>query len=132
MTDTLATINNKPTILIIEDDPLLLKMYKTKLETEGFQVLTADEGESGLKLALTQKVDFVLLDIMMPKMSGIDFLTSLRQNPQGKNLPVLVFSNLIDEEKLQKAKALGVKEYLIKADLTPTQVVAKVRQYLGR
>ncbi len=131
MTNTITTTNNKPTVLIIEDDPLLSKMYKTKLETEGFEVLTADDGGGGLGIALSQKVDFILLDIMMPKMSGIDFLTKLRQDPKGKDLPVIVFSNLIDQEKLQKAKALGAKEYLIKAELTPAQLVTKVRQYLG-
>jgi len=125
-------INAKPIILIIEDDPLLVKMYQTKLFLEGFQVKTAEDGQTGLKMALEEKVDFILLDIMMPKLSGIDLLEALRKNPKGKNIPVIVMTNLIDQEKYQKAKELGVKEFLVKANLTPKQVVTKIKQYLGK
>lgn len=121
-----------PVILLIEDDSLLLKMYKTKLEKEGFQVLAAEDGQKGLKMALEEKVDFILLDIMMPKISGLDLLTKLRQNPKGKNIPVIVLSNLAQPEKSKKALDLGAKEFLVKANFTPSQVVAKVKQYLGK
>lgn len=122
----------KPVVLLIEDDLLLVKMYKTKFLNEGFQILTAGDGEIGLKLALEQKVDFIILDVMMPKMSGLDFLSQLRQKPKGQNIPVIVLSNLAQQEKAKKALKLGAKEFLIKASLTPGQVVAKVRQYLGK
>lgn len=123
-------VNEKKTVLIIEDDPLLVKMYTTKLSMEGFGVEVAEDGEAGLGKALGNSIDFILLDIMMPKLSGIDLLVQLRQNPKGKNIPVIVMSNLIDEEKAKKARDLGVKEFLVKANLTPSQVVAKIRQYI--
>lgn len=120
------------TVLLIEDDPLLVKMYQTKFETEGFKVLTVSDGETGLKTALEQKVDFIILDMMMPKMSGLDLLTKLRQDPRGQSIPVIVLSNLAQQEQAQKAIQLGAKEFLLKANFTPSQVVAKVRQYLGK
>ena len=120
-----------PIVLLIEDDSLLSRMYKTKFSIEGFQVLVADDGEKGLKMAEEQKVDFIILDIMMPKISGLDLLAQLRLDPKGKNIPVIVLSNLAQEEKMKKAISLGAKEFLIKANVTPRDVVSKVKQYLG-
>jgi len=130
MPGQVSVSKTQPVILIIEDDPLLVKMYKTKLTMEGFQVLEAEDGQMGLKMALEKTVNLILLDIMMPKMSGIDLLQALRQNPKGKNIPVIVMSNLIDQEKFKKAQELGVKDFLVKSNLTPSQVVTKIRQYL--
>ncbi len=122
----------KPIILLVEDDPLLNKMYQTKLENEGYTVLKAEDGETGLKMALEQKVDFIILDMMMPRLSGLEVLTRLRQYPKGKDLPVVVLTNLAERQKAEQALQLGAKEYLIKANLTPSEIVAKVKQYLGR
>lgn len=121
---------SKKTILMVEDDPLLVKMYTAKFTKEGFNIIKAQDGEEGLKLALSQKYDLLLLDVMMPKLSGLDLLTRLRQDPKGKNITVLVFSNLTQTEETQKAMSLGAKEYLIKANLTPSELVNKVRKYL--
>jgi len=120
-----------PVILLAEDDSLLANMYKTKFTKEGFQVLMAEDGETALKIALEQKVDFIVLDIMMPKLSGIDMLKRLRQDPKGARIPVVVLSNLAQQKEAQEAIQLGVKEFLIKANLTPSQVAAKVKQYLS-
>lgn len=120
-----------PVVLLIEDDSLLARMYKTKFTMEGFEVLIAEEGEKGLRMALEQKVDFIILDVMMPKISGLDLLAQLRQDPRGKNIPVIVLSNLAQPEKTKQALSLGAKEFLIKANVTPGEVVAKVKQYLG-
>lgn len=120
-----------PVILLAEDDSLLANMYKTKFIKEGFQVLTAEDGEIALKIALEQRVDLIILDIMMPKLSGIDMLKKLRQDPKGAKIPVVVLSNLAQQKEAQEAIQLGVKEFLIKANLTPSQVVIKVKQYLG-
>lgn len=117
-------------ILLIEDDPLLVKMYHAKFVNEGYTVFTADNGVSGLDLALKEVPDFIILDIMMPQMSGIDLLTNLRKDPKGKNVPVIVLTNLSESEEEQKAKDLGVKEYLLKANLTPGEIVEKVKKYL--
>ena len=121
----------KPLILLIEDDSLLIKMYKAKFIAEGFEVIIASEGESGLKMALENPVSFIILDVMMPKLSGLDVLEKLRQNPKGKAIPVIVLSNLDQEEKSKKAVQLGAKEFLVKANFTPAQIVEKVRKYLG-
>lgn len=122
----------RPTVLLVEDDPLLVKMYNVKFTSEGFQVLTAPDGEAGLKMALNEKVDLIILDIMMPKLSGIDLLERLRQDPRGKNTPVIILTNLSEDEEKKKTLELGVKEYIVKANLTPGQLVEKVREYLGR
>lgn len=122
----------RPTILLIEDDPLLIKMYSTKFAKEGFEVLNAHDGEEGLRMALDNKVDFMIVDVMMPKLSGSDMLVSLRQSEKGKSIPAIVLSNLTQQEEAAKLQSLGVKEYLVKANLTPSEVVEKVKKYLGR
>jgi len=121
----------KPLILLIEDDSLLIKMYQAKFIAEGFEVIIASEGESGLKMALENPVSFIILDVMMPKLSGLEVLEKLRQDPKGKIIPVVVLSNLDQEEKSKKAVQLGAKEFLVKANFTPAQIVEKVRKYLG-
>lgn len=122
---------NQKTILIVEDDPLLVKMYSTKFGKEGFNVLTAQDGEEGLETALNNQADFMILDVMMPKLSGIDLLTKLRSDPKHANTPVIVLTNLTQKEEALKVQNLNVKEYLVKANFTPSEVVAKVKQYLA-
>ncbi len=132
--DNLNTMSQQPasnkTVLLIEDDPMLTKMYQTKFESEGYKVLIALNGEEGLNTALLEDVGIIILDLLMPKLSGLDFLTKLRQEPKGKEIPVLVLTNLTQKEDQQKASDLGVKEYLVKSNLTPTQVLEKVNLYL--
>jgi len=121
---------SKKIILLIEDDPLLVRMYKDKFENEGFKVSVSDNGEEGLTLVQNERVDMIILDILMPKLSGLDFLRRLRQNGKTKDIPVIVLSNLSQREDQEKALNLGVKEYLLKANLTPSQVVEKIRFHL--
>jgi len=127
-----AVDKNQQVILIVEDDPVLLKMYTEKFTFEGFKVLNAKDGEEALDVSLKNQVDIILLDIMLPRMSGTDFLEHLRQNAKGVNIPVVALTNLAEEEERQRALKLGVKEYLVKAMQTPEQVVEKVKKYLGR
>lgn len=117
-------------ILIIEDDPVLIKMYKTKLVIEGFEVVTALDGLQGLEKLKTFSPDLILLDLAMPKMDGFEFLTEMKKNKKWEKLPVIVFSNLGQESDMQKAKELGAKDYLVKINLTPRQVVEKIRSYI--
>jgi DNA-binding response OmpR family regulator len=112
--------SDKKTVLLIEDDPFLVKMYKEKFEVEG------------LRLATGQNVDIIILDILIPKLSGIDLLTRLRKDPKGVSIPVIVLTNLTQKEDEVKTASMGVKEYLVKSDYTPSQVVEKVRVYLGQ
>lgn len=124
--------NKKPKVLLIEDDPILVKMYKVKFESEGFEVLTADDGEQGLEMALSEGIDVIVLDIMMPKMSGIDLLTKLRKSPKGKKVIVIMLTNLSQQEEQEKALELGAVEYLVKANQTPSQVVEKIKTHLTK
>ena len=117
-------------ILIVEDDPVLLKMYTEKFTFEGFSVLNAKDGEEALSVATKGNVGIILLDIMLPRMSGTDFLEKLRQDPKGKSLPVVALTNLAEEGEKQKALKLGVKEYIVKAMQTPEQVVEKIKKYI--
>ncbi len=122
--------SEKPTILVIEDDPILVKMYREKFTSEGFNVLTAVDGESGLDMALKSKIDIILLDVMLPRMSGIDLLKRLREHEKGKNTLVVVLTNLADPDEKRRALNLGVKDYMVKAMQNPGQVVSKVKQRL--
>lgn len=123
--------DNRKSILIVEDDPVLLKMYSEKFGFEGYRVVNAKDGEEALDRAVSDPVDMILLDIMLPKMSGTDFLQRLRQNAKVKDTPVVALTNLAEDEEKQKALKLGVKEYLVKAMQTPEQVVETVKKYLS-
>lgn len=123
---------NQPVVLIIEDDPVLQKMYSEKFSFEGFGVIGARDGEEALNQATTKAIDIILLDIMLPKMSGTDFLQKLRQSPKGKDIPVIALTNLAEEDEREKALKLGVKEYLVKAMQTPEQVVETLKKYIQK
>lgn len=123
--------DTKRAVLIVEDDPILLRMYSEKFNFEGFKVLTAKDGQEALDVALKSAIDIVLLDIMLPRMSGTDFLDRLRQGPKGKDIPVVVLTNLAEESEKQRAIKLGVKEYLVKAMQTPDEVVEKIKKHLS-
>lgn len=123
--------NKRPTILIVEDDPVLQKMYTEKFNFEGFNVLNARDGIEALNMATKNDLDIILLDIMLPRMSGTDFLERYRQSPKGKDTPVLVLTNLAEDEEKQKLLKLGAKGYLIKAMQTPEQVVVNIKKILN-
>lgn len=118
---------SQKTVLIVEDDPVLQKMYSVKFNFEGFKILNAKDGEEALKISLSEYPDVILLDIMLPKMSGTDFLEKFRQDPKGKNIPVVALTNLTEDAEKQKALKLGVKAYLVKAMQTPEDVVQKIK-----
>ena len=119
-------------ILLIEDDQFIVKMYKTKLELEGFEVVTAANGEEGLQKLAEAKPDLILLDLMMPKMDGFEFLRNMKRMKDDKlHTTTIVFTNLGQEPDVQEAKELGVSDYLIKADTTPQLVVDKIKHYIG-
>ncbi|QQS38906.1 response regulator [Candidatus Woesebacteria bacterium] len=126
-----AKMSNSPKVLIVEDDPLIVKMYQAKFTHEGFQVMVAEDGLTGLNMALKNDPSFIVLDIMMPQLSGIDLLEKLRTDTKGKTIPVIILTNLSEKDEEQKAIQLGAKEYLLKANLTPGEVVLKVKKHLG-
>src|SRR4030042_476457 len=122
--------DNQPVILIVEDDPVLLKMYTEKFSFEGFKVLNAKDGEEALLVSERETMNIILLDIMLPRMSGTDYLEKFRQTPKGRDVPIVALTNLAEEEEKQRALRLGVKEYLVKAMQTPEQVVQTGKEYL--
>lgn len=119
-------------IAIIEDDPVISQMYRMKFESEGFEVQLANNGNRGVALVEAFSPDIILLDLQMPEMNGVDALKIIRDNDWGKNTPVIVLTNLGAEESPDELKSLGVLSYIVKADLTPRQVVERVKDALKR
>jgi DNA-binding response OmpR family regulator len=122
--------NPKPTVLVVEDDEFLNRMYVSKLEREQFNVLSAGDGEVGLQLALTEHPVLILLDLILPKRDGFSVLAEVKRHPETVNIPVIVLTNLSQQEQVEKCLNLGAAECLIKAHFTPSEVVTKVRQLL--
>jgi len=120
-------LNKKPYILIIEDDPYILKMYKLKLEIEGFKVETAVNGRLGVEAVKKEMPDLILLDILMPEMDGFEVLEHLRASEKTKEVPVLVLSNLNKEDNINKAMSFGIQGFILKSQYTPNQVVDAIR-----
>jgi len=125
-----AAAAEKRTVLIVEDDNFLLNMYRTKLELEGYTVLTATNGEAGWKTIKEKKPNLVLLDIIMPKMNGWEVLKEIKSDKNLKNIPVIMLTNLGQKEDIQKSFKLGASEYLIKAHFLPSEVVEKIKKLL--
>lgn len=115
-------------VLVIEDDRVLRRVVVDHLKSEGFQVLEADDGESGLELALAEHPDVTLLDVVMPKMDGMTVLEKLRQDEWGKNTRIIMLTNLSDAEKIAHAKEKGVSDYLVKADWDIESIIEKVKE----
>lgn len=125
--------NNKKTrILLIEDEEMLANMYEVKFKNEGFDLEKALDGADGLAKAKANVPDFILLDIIMPKMDGFSVLKSLKEDSVTKNVPVILLTNLGQEEDIEKGKELGAVGYLVKANITPSEVVAEVKKKLGK
>lgn len=122
----------KGKILLVEDDLPMVKMYKTRLELEGFEVEWAGDGAEALVKVKSFKPDLVLLDLMIPKIGGMEVLEGLRKDLETRALAVIILSNLSQENDITRAKELGVKEFLIKSNYTPTQVVEIVRKHVTR
>ena len=121
-------MKNSKKILIIEDEPDILELLVDKFVSEKFKVLQSTSAEKGIKLALANKPDFILLDIILFKMDGITMLKKLRQNPWGKNVPVIILSNVTDQTKVSEAMRLGVYDYIIKTNLILNDLVKQVKE----
>jgi len=117
-------------ILIVEDEKILAEIYRDKFTEAGFEVLVTFEAEEGLKLAKKEKLDLIVLDILLPRENGVYFLTELKNDLEISSIPVVVFSNFDDPETKRTALRLGVKDYLIKTNYTPKEIVAKIKNYL--
>lgn len=118
-------------ILLVEDDDSLASVYLTRLQAEGFDVKRVANGEEALAAALDYHPDLVLLDIMMPKVSGFDVLDILRNTPETAQLKVIMLTALGQEGDMERAKTLGADEYLIKSQVVISDVVERIRQHLN-
>lgn len=119
-----------PKILLVEDDEMLHGMYAQKFKLQGFEILQAYNGVEGVKLAETEKPDIILLDVIMPKMDGFVALKKIRKNPVTEKIPVILLTNLGQEEDVRKGRELGATDYFIKANHTPQDVVDKIKSIL--
>ena len=118
-------------IAIIEDDSVISQMYRMKFEADGFEVQIANNGKDGVSLVREFAPDMVLLDMQMPIMNGDEALKNIRNEEWGKTVPVMILTNLGEEEAPKDIRSLGIESYIVKADLTPRQVVERVKTTLG-
>ncbi len=117
-------------ILLVEDEKILTDMYKEKLAQSGFEVVSAFSAEEGIELIKKEKIDLVVLDILLPKEDGLFFLREQKSNPEISSIPVVIFSNYDDADLKKQAKEFGAKAYLIKTNITPAELVKKIEEYL--
>lgn len=124
--------DTKQKVLIVDDDVFLSGIYATKLDLEGFEVETARDGEEGLKVAAKSKPDIILLDVLMPKLDGFETLKRLKADPDLKDVPVIMLTNLGQKEDVEKGLQEGAEDYLIKAHFVPSEAVEKIRAVLKK
>jgi len=122
--------SEKIKILLIEDDSFLAGIYLAKFELEGFEVFLAKDGEQGLKFANNKNPDIILLDIVLPKKSGLEVLNVLKKESATKNIPVIMMTNLNESESVEECLNIGAVDYIIKSNFLPNEIVEKVKQIL--
>jgi len=118
-------------IAIIEDDQAIVEMYRIKFEAEGFEVETAENGKLGLELVEKFKPDLILLDLMMPEMTGTEMLAAIRKTEWGKHIKVVIMTNVSKDEIIPPVSELDVEGFIVKAHYTPHEVVATIMQVLS-
>ncbi|MEK7535656.1 MAG: response regulator [Patescibacteria group bacterium] len=124
--------NNMKTIFIVEDDKFLRDLASQKLESEGFKLNSATTGTEALEyLEKNPRPDIIVLDLILPGLSGFEVLEKVKANPNLKDVPVLILSNLGQEEDIEKAKKLGAVDYLVKAHFSFAEIIKKIREIIG-
>lgn len=124
-------MESKKKILLVEDDVALSGVYKSRLEMEGFNVRAVNNGEVALSAAIDFKPDLILLDAMMPKISGFDVLDILRNTPETANIRIIMLTALSQPKDKDRAESLGVDDYLVKSQVVIGDVVERVKFHLG-
>lgn len=136
----MADTENKPVsdpvkkpkkILFVEDDDALASVYITRLQTEGFDVKRVPNGEEALSSTLQYRPDLILLDVMMPKVSGFDVLDILRNTPEVGNVKIVMLTALSQDSDKERARALGVDDYLVKSQIVIADVVDRIKRHLA-
>lgn len=126
MTDTFKSI------LLVDDDITLREMYAERLKAEGFLVNTAKDGEEALQMATENHPNIILLDIMMPKINGLDVLKKLKEQTETKNIPVIVLTALIQDRERMESVTRGADDYIVKSETMPGEVIAKVHALIDK
>jgi len=118
-------------VLVVEDDTLLKDMLGQQLTKEGWQVLHATEGEQAIALSVSEKPDVILLDLLLPGMSGFDVLSSIKEKEETKGIPVIILSNLGQQEDIDKGMKLGASDFMIKSNFTLDEVSSKIKEVIS-
>jgi len=119
-------------ILFIEDESALQKTFGEVLTKEGYEMISALDGKTGLRLAKEKKPDLILLDLILPRMHGFDVLKELKEDEKTKDIPIIILTNLENAEDIQKALELGARTYLVKANYTLEEVIRKVKETIEK
>lgn len=122
----------KSKILLVDDDKVFTEMYKVRLEASGYEVVIVEDGEQALVAAMREKPDLILLDIMMPKINGLDVLDILKATPETKDIPVIILTALLKDINEVRGLMGGAAGYLIKSEVTPAEVVEKIEEVLQK
>lgn len=131
----LTAVQSAPThpkkILLVEDDDTLASVYKTRLHAEGFDLKRVPDGEQALAAALAYQPDLIVLDVMMPKVSGFDVLDILRNTPETTNIKIIMLTALSQDADRQRAEKIGVDDYLVKSQVVIADVIERIKFHLG-
>ena len=119
-------------VLIIEDEDILRNLLQKRISKEGYEVFTAKNGQAGLEVMKETLPDVILLDIVMPKLGGFEVMEKMRQDPKLKKIPVIIVSNSGQPVEIGRAKELGARDWLIKTEFDPQEVIEKVVKQIGR
>ncbi|HEX8227637.1 MAG TPA: response regulator [Candidatus Saccharimonadales bacterium] len=131
LTNDFTSPTHPQRVLLVEDDDALANVYVTRLQAEGLDVRRVANGEDALATAINYSPNLVLLDVMMPKVSGFDVLDILRNTPETRNLKIVMLTALSQESDKERAKSLGVDDYLIKSQVVIADVVERIKQLLA-
>ena len=126
-----GSMDTKKKILLVEDDEMLSQVYRSRFEIEGFDVKEVYNGEDALSAAISFKPDIILLDAMMPRISGFDVLDILRNTPETANIAIIMLTALSQPRDKERAESLGVDDYLVISQVVIGDVVARVKKHLG-
>lgn len=122
----------KPTVLLVEDDPFMVSLLAQEFSKDGFELLLASDGDDAVAKFKEGRPDALVVDILLPRKSGIEALREIRQLPGGKEVPAVILTNVEDSEQVKNAVELNVAAYLIKANTLMSEIVEKVKQALQR
>lgn len=125
-------MSDKKTILLVEDDVFVSDIYQTKISSEGYEVILAENGLEAIKKLEKSIPDLILLDIIMPYMDGMETLRKIKSEEKWKKIPIILLTNLSDKEKIEEALGVGADDFLIKSHFTPSEVISKVNMLLRK